>query len=187
MTEITTANHRVAAVTTALLINAAAVPILLLSSLEELGDPLTLVLAAAAVASVLTASRWDGAIEASAAFVCVMLAIAFVGPVGAFAVAVAAEVVSWPVIRRSGRPARLFVLPVNLASSAVPSLLGGIAFLHIAGVPMNGGAADVAVLGAVAAGLLAMNFVVLTPLMAFIDGGRLRDAMRPPRELLPSV
>jgi len=182
-----TANHRAAAVTTALLINAAAVPVLLLSDLRELGDPLTLVLAAAAVASVLTASRWDGAIEASAAFVCVMLAIAFVGPVGAFAVAVAAEVVSWPVIRRSGRPARLFVLPVNLASSAVPSLLGGIAFLHTAGVPMDGSATDVAVLGAVAAGLLAMNFVVLTPLMALIDGGRLRDALRPPRELLPSV
>jgi putative nucleotidyltransferase with HDIG domain len=182
-----TATHRAAAVTTALLINAAAVPILLLSSLEELGDPLTLVLAVAAVASVLTASRWEGAIETSAAFVCAMLAVAFVGPVSAFAVAVAAEVVSWPWIRHQGRPARLVVLPINLASSAVPSLLGGIAFLHLADVPMDGSATHVAVLGAVGIGSLALNFVMVTALMALLDGGRLRDALRPPRELLPSV
>ena len=56
-----------------------------LSSLEELDDPLTLVLAIGASFSVLFASVWEGAIDISAAFVCFMLAVAFIGPVSAFA------------------------------------------------------------------------------------------------------
>ena len=188
MTDTPNAGHRTAAVVTALLINAAAVPLLLVSPLGELGEPLTYVLAAVAVVSVLTASRWEGATDVSAAFVCVVLAIAFVGPVGAFAVAVAAEVVSWPMRRyRPLRRSRLVVLPINLASSAVPSLLAAIVFDRLAGGTMEGNAGDVALLGVLAAALLAANFVLLTSLMALLDGGRLREALRPHKELMPSI
>ena len=182
MTDASNAAHRTGAVTAALLILAAAVPVLLVSPAQELGEPLTLVLAACAIASVLSASAWEGVIDISAAFVCFMLAVAFVGPVGAFAIAVAAEVVTWSVRRY-----RLVVLPINLAATAVPSLLAALAFAAVAGEPLQGGARDIAALAIVAVGFLAMNFVLLASLIVLLDGGRIRDALRPPRELLPSL
>jgi hypothetical protein len=67
----------------------AAAPGLLVASSEHLLEPPTAVLAACAVVSVLYASKWgEGAIQISAAFVCFMLAVAFVGAVGAAAIAV---------------------------------------------------------------------------------------------------
>ena len=70
--------------------------------------------------SVLGASNWEGTLQISAAFVCFMLAVAFVGPVGAFAIAVVAELGDVGVQRY-----RLVALPVNLAATAIPSLLAG--------------------------------------------------------------
>ena len=85
------------------------------------------------------------------------------------------------------RRSRLVVLPINLASSAVPSLLAAIVFDRLAGGTMEGNAGDVALLGVLAAALLAANFVLLTSLMALLDGGRLREALRPHKELMPSI
>jgi putative nucleotidyltransferase with HDIG domain len=176
------AAHRRVAVAAALLLVALALPVVLVLPKHELGEPLTFVLAAGATASVLTASHWEGAIDISAAFVCFMLAVAFVGPVGAFAIAVVAEVVMWSVRRY-----RLMVLPINLAATAVPGMLAALAFDAIAGEPLEGGAADIAALGLVAVGFLAMNFVVLTSLIVLLDGGDLREALHHPREILPSL
>ena len=182
MTVASTAAHRRLAVAAALLLLAAALPAVIVSPKDELLEPLTLVLAAAAIASVLTASNWEGAIDISAAFVVFMLAVAFVGPVGAFTIAVVAEVVMWCVRRY-----RLTVLPINLAATAVPAMLAALAFDAIAGEPLGGDAVDVAALGLVAVGFLAMNFIVLTTLIALLDGGDLRAALHHPREILPSL
>jgi hypothetical protein len=95
----------------------AAAPGLLVASSEHLLEPPTAVLAACAVVSVLYASKWgEGAIQISAAFVCFMLAVAFVGAVGAAAIAVLAELGAWAIQRY-----RLVALPVNIAATAVPS------------------------------------------------------------------
>jgi len=174
--------HRTAAVAAALLTLVAAVPILATSALDELGEPLTLVLALCATASVLLASAWEGTIDISAAFVCFMLAVAFVGPVGAFVIPVAAELVMWSVRRY-----RLVALPINLAATAVPSLLAALAFETLAGEPLDGTAVDIAVLGLVAVGFLVLNFAMLNSLVVLLDGGGLRESLYQPREILPSL
>ena len=160
----------------------AALPILALAPREDFDSPLTAVLAACAVASVLGASDWEGTLQISAAFVCYMLAVAFVGPVGAFAVVVTAELGSWAIQRF-----RLVALPVNLAAAAVPSLLAGVAFRALAGGPLDGSLGDLAALAVVGIGFLALNFAMLSSLAVLVDGGRLREALRHPRELLPSL
>lgn len=166
-----------------------AIPLLLRSSPAELYDPLTLVLAAGACVSVLFASKWEGPIDVSAAFVCFMLAVAFVGPVGAFAVPVVAEVVAF-VVRRyrpSTRPYRASVLPINLAATAVPNLLAALLYAELVGTLQDGRLADLGLLTLVAIAFLMANFVVLSTLLALLDGERLRTALRIPYELLPSL
>jgi putative nucleotidyltransferase with HDIG domain len=160
----------------------AAVPILLLAPRDGFYSPLTAVLAVCAVASVLGASDWEGTLQISAAFVCYMLAVAFVGPLGAFAVAMTAELGSWAIQRF-----RLVALPVNLAAAAVPSLLAGIAFHALAGGRQDGSLGDLAALAVVGVGFLALNFALLSSLAVLVDGGRFREALRHPRELLPSL
>jgi putative nucleotidyltransferase with HDIG domain len=174
-----------AAVAAALGLLLAAVPVALLSSsadVDELVDPLTLVLAACAIVSVLFASDWEGAVDISSAFVCFMLAVAFVGPVGAFAIPVAAEVVTFAV-RRYRRAA----LAVNLAATAIPSLLAALIYGGVVGTLHDGRPADLAVLALVAIAFLVLNYVTISVLVVLLDGGSLRAALRPPRALLPSL
>ncbi|MBW3606905.1 MAG: HD domain-containing protein [Actinobacteria bacterium] len=181
--------HPRAAVAAALMLLLAASPILLASSPEELYDPLTLVLLAGATISVLFASAWAGAIDISAAFVCFMLAVAFVGPAAAFAIPVVAELVTFVVRRhrRAGRRYRTSVLPINLAATAVPNLLAALLYGSLVGKLENAEPVALAVLALVAVAFLILNFVLLSTLLALLDGVRVRTALRPPRELLPSL
>jgi putative nucleotidyltransferase with HDIG domain len=149
--------HRPAAVAVALALLAGSVPILIIAPSEDLRSPLVYVLAACAVISILGASKWEGSLQISAAFVCCMLAVAFAGPVAA------------------------------LAASAVPSLVAGLAFHSLAGGTMDGGVGDIAALAVAAIGYLALNFAILRSLVVLVDGGRLREALHHPRELLPSL
>lgn len=168
----------------ALLILAAAAPGLLIASTEHLLEPPTAVLAASAVVSVLYASKWgEGAIQISSAFVCFMLAVAFVGPVGAAAIAVVAELGAWAIQR-----SRLVALPVNIAATAVPSLLAGIAFDALTDSQMqHGSLEEIAALGLAGVGFLALNFVLLRTLAVLVDGGSFSEALHHPREILPSL
>ncbi|MEA2137760.1 MAG: hypothetical protein QOG56_910, partial [Solirubrobacteraceae bacterium] len=182
MTVVPTSTHRRAAVASALALLAACAPILLLSSGSDAFSLLTAVLAACAVASVLGASRWDSSVQISGAFVCFMLAVAFVGPVGAFIVAASSELGAWAIQRY-----RSVVLPINIAGSAVPSLLAGLVFDAITGGRLDGSLGNTAALAVVAIGFLALNFVLLRTLAVLVDGGTLRAALHHPRELLPSL
>jgi putative nucleotidyltransferase with HDIG domain len=172
-----------AAVAAALGLLLVALPLVLMSSSEAaLTDPLTLVLAACAIASVLFASDWEGTIDISSAFVCFMLAVAFVGPVAAFAIPVAAEIVTWGV--RRYRPQ---ALPINLAATAVPSLLAALVYGELVGTLSDGRLDDLALLALVAVGFLVLNYVTLKTLVVMLDGGSVRESLRPPRALLPSL
>jgi putative nucleotidyltransferase with HDIG domain len=182
VTVVPNPTHRRAAVAAAMGLLAGTVPILILAPHEDLLSPLILVLAAGAVASVLGASKWEGSLQISAAFVCCMLAVAFAGPVAAFAVASVAELGAWCIQRY-----RILVLPVNLAASAVPCLLAGVAFNALAADSEDGSVASIAALAVVAIGYLALNFAILRSLVVLVDGGRMRDALHHPRELLPSL
>ncbi|MDP1848621.1 MAG: HD domain-containing protein [Solirubrobacteraceae bacterium] len=178
-----------AAVTAALVLLLAGSPVLLLVAADELYDPLTLALAVGATVSVLFASAWEGPIDISAAFVCFMLAVAFVGPAAAFAIPIVAEVVTFVVrrYRRSQRPYRLPALPLNLAATAIPNLLAALLYGELVGTLSDGHPADLAVLALVAVGFLVLNYVTLGTLVVLLDGGSIRASLRPPRELLPSL
>ncbi|HEX4344509.1 MAG TPA: HD domain-containing phosphohydrolase [Solirubrobacteraceae bacterium] len=182
MTVAPASTHRRAAVAAALALLTGSLPVLIVSPHEDFRSPLVYVLAAAAIVSVLGASKWEGSLQISAAFVCFMLAVAFVGPVGAFAVSMAAEIGAWAIQRY-----RILVLPVNLAAAAVPSMLAGLAFHALAGGHEDGSTGDIAALALVAVGFLALNFVLLRSFVVLVDGGRLREALHHPRELLPSL
>jgi putative nucleotidyltransferase with HDIG domain len=84
----------------------------------SLDDPLWLVLLACAIASRLLAIDIERRIFVSGAFLCGILAAAFLGPAAAFAVPVAAELVGWAVFRY--RPVPLLI---NLGGSALPTVL----------------------------------------------------------------
>lgn len=174
--------HPRVAVAASLALLLAALPVLLASSTEKLLEPLTFVLAAGAIVSVLYASDWEGIVDISAAFVCFMLAAAFVGPTAAFTIAMLAEAITWAVRRY-----RLVALPINLAATAVPSLVAALAFQELTGGLEEGSLRDIALLAAVAIGFLAFNYALLSVLATLLDGGPVRDALRPPRALLPSL
>lgn len=174
--------HRNVAVGASIALLAASVPVLVVAPRGELYSVLTPLLAAFAVVSAFGASKLKGTLQISAAFVCLMLAVAFVGPQGAFVVAVAAELGAW--VRQRNR---VVALPVNLAASAVPCMLAAVAFGELAGGLHDGGLPDTAALGAVGVGLLVLNFGVLSWLLVLLDGGSLRESIQPPRELVPSL
>lgn len=177
------------AVTAAIALLLASLPVVALSSTDELFTPLTLVLAAGAIVSVLFASVWEGPMDISAAFVCFMLAVAFVGPVGAFLIPVAAEVVTFAVRRykKDARPYRATALPINLAATAVPSLLAGVLYSDLVGTLREDQIGELSVLALVAIAFLALNYVVLNVLAVLLDGGTMQEALSPPSELLPSL
>ncbi|MGH2900382.1 MAG: hypothetical protein ACRDMZ_17030, partial [Solirubrobacteraceae bacterium] len=164
----------------------AAIP-LAVSAHQNLLDGLTFVLVACALAGVLGAANWEG-VEVSASFVCFMLAAVFLGPAAVFAIVIATEIGAWIVLSRGWikRRYRARVLPINLASIAVPALLAAHAFDALAG-EMNGSAHDLAALAAVEIGFLALNFVLLRSLLALLDGYHLSTVLEPPRALLPSL
>jgi len=180
--EVDNGAHPRVALVAALIVLAAAVPLLVLAPSGEFLDWLTLVLAICATVSVVYASNLEGAIDISAAFVCFMIAVAFLGPAAAFAVPVVAEVGTW-LVRRY----RLIALPVNVAAAAVPNLLAALAFRALAGDRLDDNVHDIVALAIVGTGMLVVNFVMLRAFVVGLDGGRLSQALRPPREILPSL
>ena len=112
-----------------------------------------------------------------------MLAVAFVGPVGAFVVAVAAELGAWvdpalPARRAAGQPRR--------RGRAEPARRHRVlrARRRPAGRQRRATSPRSALVGV---GFLALNFALLRSLAVLVDGGRLREALHHPRELLPSL
>ena len=175
------------AVGLACLIVLAAIPVAISAS-ENLLDELTFVLGACAIAGVLGGAKWEGDVEVSAAFVCFMLAAAFLGPAAVFAIVIVTEIVAWIVLGRGWikRPYRTRILPINIASLAVPAPLAALAFDALAGA-MDASARDLAALAIVEIAFLALNFVLLGVLVSLVDGHDMRSMLKPPRELLPSL
>src|ERR671917_72252 len=83
-------------------------------------DGLVILLALCAALGSLTAAQWQGALDVSASFVCVMLAAAYLGPAPAFAIVLFSEIVAWASQRYRPR-----ALVANLAAIGLPALLAG--------------------------------------------------------------
>ena len=75
------------------------------------------------------AARYAPTLTLSGAFLAAMMAVGFLGPSAAFAIPAASYTVVWIVDRYRWR-----ALLINLAGSATPALLAGVAFNGQAGV-----------------------------------------------------
>ena len=160
----------------------ASVPVLVATPMDVLVRPLTFVLAFGALASILSASHWGDRLDISAAFICFMLAVAFLGPAPAFIVAAFAETAAWVVQRY-----RTVALPANVAAAAVPTLVCALAFEALLGDAPEESAEFILTLAGVGVLFLGLNFVMLSTLAAIIDGEPLTAALRHPREILPAL
>jgi two-component system, NarL family, sensor kinase len=146
---------------------------------DRLLDPLTLVLAACALAANLLEVEFARPLRVSASFVCCVMAAVLLGPAAAFAVAFVSEVGVWALDRFD---------PVALASNCfatvAPTLLAA-AFVEATGPLTNAGILfDVAVaLGAAVA--LATNAVISVYLMALCRGRPAAASLVAPRSLAP--
>jgi putative nucleotidyltransferase with HDIG domain len=141
---------------------------------------LCIVLAACAIGANLASANWDGPMLISGSFVPVMLAVAFLGPEAAFAVAVLPEIVFW--VSDRYRPA---ALGINVLSSGAPTIAGAVVFGALAGSP---DAASFYVALAVVAGVqLTLNIVTVTVLSGWLHQTPVQPHLRAHARLIPAL
>jgi putative nucleotidyltransferase with HDIG domain len=145
-------------------------------------DPLlTVVLIAISIGSWLTAPSFTGNTVVSPAFLAPMLALAFLGPAGAFLVPLAGEVGSWLVLRYRWRAAL-----INIAGSATPTLVVAWGFAAVG--PSQESVAFFVLLALATAVMWALNTLIVVPLMNVLDG--IQPVWPDPEtelELLPTI
>jgi putative nucleotidyltransferase with HDIG domain len=144
-------------------------------------DGLAIILALCAALGSLTAAQWQGALDVSASFVCVMLAAAYLGPAPAFAIVLFSEIVAWASQRYRPR-----ALVANLAAIGLPALVAGTMFEALVGADTSR-VSFLAALAAAAAVNLTVNFLLACSLLALMDGLSLRRVLRPPAQLFPAL
>jgi putative nucleotidyltransferase with HDIG domain len=148
---------------------------------EGLFDELTILLALCAAAGSLLAAQWQGTIDVSASFVCVMLAAAYVGPAPAFAIAVFAEGVAW--LHDRYRPSAFVI---NIAAIGLPALAAATLISEL-GDPDAARAPFLAILASAAILHLSLNFLLVSVLVALMDRLPVRGALRLPAQLVPAL
>jgi putative nucleotidyltransferase with HDIG domain len=153
---------------------------LALSDLDDLFTALTAILASFAIVAELVAARYSATVTVSAAFAAGMLSVAFLGPAPAFVIPVASYVLVWIVDRYRWR-----ALLINLAGSSTPTLLVAYAFAAID--PPRSGVEFVVLLMAATAVTMALNALIVPPLMAVLDGAPVAGSVRAMRGVLPAI
>jgi putative nucleotidyltransferase with HDIG domain len=152
---------------------------LALVSPGSLDGPLLLALMGCALASEFVASDLQQSTRVSGMFLCGALAAALLGPAAALIIPLA-NVAGW-VIERYRRS----MLLINLASTTLPTVL-----LAVALQALDHDHDDAMFYVALAIGsllLFAANVLLLSLQMALLDGLPLREALRPPVDILPTV
>jgi putative nucleotidyltransferase with HDIG domain len=150
-----------------------------LSDVGDLVTALTVLLAFCAVAAELVAARYSS-MTISAAFAADMLAVGFLGPAPAFIIPALSYLAVWIVERYRWR-----ALLINIAGSSTPALL--VAYGFAAVDPPRSGPAFVGLLMVATAATMALNFAVVAPLMAILDGRSVTEGLRGLTGLLPAV
>lgn len=138
-----------------------------LSDHSALLDPLTAVLIIVGGASALTATYATANVTFAPSFISGMLAIAFLGPAGAFVVPLLAELAGWAVDRYRWR-----ALLVNLAGIPGPTLLAALLFHGVD--PAEGSAGFYALLAGAVLLTLVVNILTVGTLMGLLDGRSMR-------------
>ena len=142
--------------------------------------PIAGLLTLCALVAELVATKYTSHIMVSAAFVAGSLAIGFAGPAAAFAIPAVSFVGVWLVERYRWR-----ALIINIAGSSTPTCLVAVAFKAID--PARPGLGFVALLALAAALTMALNFVIAQPLLALLDGQKIRTRLRSLRGLVVPV
>src|SRR3954454_14290468 len=153
---------------------------LLLTDPGPVGDPLFFALAAAAACASLIGTSVTQSLRISASFLCGMLAVGFLGPAAAFTLPLLTEGFVWALQRY-----RLPALVINLAGTAVPTLLVAYGFQAVD--PREGSIGFAALLGLATVLTLLLNALVVPPLIAMLDGAPLLSGLRAFRGLAPTV
>src|SRR3954447_10834088 len=136
---------------------------LALSDLGDLPTALAVILASCAVGAELVAARYSASLTVSAAFAAGMIAVGFLGPAPAFAILALSYLAVWIVERYRWR-----ALLINIAGSSTPTLL--VAYVFAAIAPPRSGPEFVVLLILATAVTMALNFAIVAPLMAVLDG-----------------
>jgi putative nucleotidyltransferase with HDIG domain len=138
------------------------------------------VLLAFAMAATLTSARWEGTLVISGSFMAGMLAVAYLGPLAAFAVPVLAELGTWAVDRY-----RVPALLVNLFVTGAPTLAAAVVF---AGAdPADGSLSFYLLLGGLSCAALLFNIVAVTALISLLDGTAILPRLRGHLQLVPAL
>lgn len=149
-------------------------------SLDRAIDPLTLVLIALGAVALYADTNWEHRLHVSGSFAVQMLAAAALGPAGAAIVGAGSELAVWPLQRfRAG------ALLVNIAATALPSALAGLAFDRA--LPGASGAEYALAATVICVLALSASFVISSPLGALLYATPLRDALRIPRAMVPAL
>jgi putative nucleotidyltransferase with HDIG domain len=146
----------------------------------ELVSTLTLVLVVTATVAELISARYASRYVVSGAFLCGVLAIAFVGPTAGFAVPVIAISVAWVFERYRWR-----ALLITLAGAGPPTMAIGFVFEALSlDSDSTGFLAALAVAGLV---VFACSVFVVVPLMAVLDGQPILSSLRGFVGIAPTV
>ena len=146
----------------------------------ELVSTLTLVLVVTATVAELISARYASRYVVSGAFLCGVLAIAFVGPAAGFAVPLIAISVAWVFERYRWR-----ALLITLAGAGPPTMAIGFAFEALSlDQDSTGFLAALAVAGLV---VFACSVFVVVPLMAVLDGQPILSSLRGFVGIAPTV
>jgi signal transduction histidine kinase len=150
---------------------------------QGLLEPLTWVLAVGALLANIASTRWQGPMLMSGAFVPLMLAVAFLGPAPALAIAVLAELGFWIVDRwRAREPWRNVFGTGNVAGVGLPVLVVGTGFYEFA---PEQGIEFYAALALASVAFLALNFCIVALLSALLHGHSVRGRFEGISEFLP--
>jgi two-component system NarL family sensor kinase len=145
--------------------------------MERLADPLTIALAVCAVCATATYVPLEGKLLVDASFVPLMLAIAFLGPWPAFAIAFVSELGAWMLQRY-----RAAVVPINLFSVGSVALVASAAF---AALSLSPGLMFYVALGIAGVFTLSINYVAVVCLMGLLDGYRITARLGDQLNLVP--
>jgi len=153
---------------------------LVFSDLSDLFTPLAAILATCAVAAELVAARYSASLTVSAAFAADMLAVGFLGPAPAFVIPALSYLAVWVVERYRWR-----ALLINVAGSSTPALV--VAYVFAAIDPQRSGLDFVLLLIVATAATMALNYLIVPPLMAVLDGTSVAGSLRSMRGVVPAL
>lgn len=149
-----------------------------------IADPLTVLLTVCSFVSILAVTRWEHSVEVTGSVAALMLAVAFLGAGPAILILVVSELAAWLVDRY-----RVTALLVNIAGHALPASIAGLLLLPVITPgewPADEALALAALGGAFAVALL-VNWLMVSSLMALLDGRDVRSSIRPPVALVPTL